>query len=117
MSELQIFGTKKCKDTRLAERFFKERGIQKFHSIDLQEKPLAKGELQNILRSIPAADLLETSSKLYETLGLKYMTFSIEEKLLEHPGLIKTPIVRFGKVSTVGIQYEIWKSWIQELKK
>jgi len=117
VSELQILGTKKCKDTRLAERFFKERGIQKFHSIDLLEKPLAKGELQNILRSIPAADLIDKTSKLYETIGLQYMTFSIEDKLLEHPGLLRTPIVRFKKVSTVGIQTEIWKSWIPELKK
>ena len=117
MSELQIFGTKKCKDTRQAERFFKERGIKKFHSIDLQEKPLSRGELQNILRTIPATDLIDTTSKLYESLGLKYMTFSIEDKLLEHSSLLKTPIVRWGKKATVGLKTEIWLSWISELKK
>jgi len=117
LSELQILGTKKCKDTRQAERFFKERGIQKFHSIDLNEKPITKGELQNILRSISASDLINTDSKEYENLGLKYLKFNIEEKILEVPALIKTPIVRFGKKATVGVQIEIWKNWISELKK
>ena len=34
---IQIFGTKKCRDTRKAERFFKERGI-KYQFIDMKEK-------------------------------------------------------------------------------
>ena len=34
---VQIFGTKKCNDTKKAERFFKERGI-KYQFIDMKEK-------------------------------------------------------------------------------
>ena len=34
---IQIFGTKKCNETKKAERFFKERGI-KFQFIDMKEK-------------------------------------------------------------------------------
>ena len=34
---IQIFGTKKCNDTKKAERFFKERGI-KYQYIDMKEK-------------------------------------------------------------------------------
>ena len=34
---IQIFGTKKCNDTKKAERFFKERGI-KFQFIDMKEE-------------------------------------------------------------------------------
>lgn len=40
---IQIFGTKKCNDTKKAERFFKERGI-KFQFIDMKEKGMSKGE-------------------------------------------------------------------------
>lgn len=36
---IQIFGTKKCNNTKKAERFFKERGI-KFQFIDMKEKAL-----------------------------------------------------------------------------
>lgn len=41
---IQIFGTKKCNDTKKAERFFKERGI-KFQFIDMKEKGMSKGNL------------------------------------------------------------------------
>ena len=37
---IQIFGTKKCNDTKKAERFFKERGI-KFQFIDMKEKGMS----------------------------------------------------------------------------
>ena len=48
---IQIFGTKKCNNTKKAERFFKERGL-KIHFRDLTEKGLAAGELQNICRAL-----------------------------------------------------------------
>ena len=39
---IQVFGTKKCNDTKKAERFFKERCI-KYQFIDMKEKGLSKG--------------------------------------------------------------------------
>ena len=36
---VQIFGTKKCKETRKAERWFKERGIR-VQNVELTEKGL-----------------------------------------------------------------------------
>lgn len=42
---IQIFGTKKCNDTKKAERFFKERGI-KFQFVDLREKPPAGSNIR-----------------------------------------------------------------------
>ncbi|MBX3211121.1 MAG: hypothetical protein KF850_03745 [Labilithrix sp.] len=42
---IQIFGTKKCQDTRKAERWFKERGL-KVQSVDLAQKGLSPGELR-----------------------------------------------------------------------
>lgn len=52
---IQIFGTKKCNDTKKAERFFKERGI-KYQFIDMKEKGMSKGEfmseMKNSLRSV-----------------------------------------------------------------
>ena len=44
---IQIFGTKKCNDTKKAERFFKERGI-KYQFIDMKEKGMSKGELTSV---------------------------------------------------------------------
>ena len=45
---IQIFGTKKCNDTKKAERFFKERGI-KYQFVDMKEKGMSKGEFNSIL--------------------------------------------------------------------
>ena len=44
---IQSFGTKKCNDTKKAERFFKERGI-KFQFIDMKEKGMSKGEFNSV---------------------------------------------------------------------
>ena len=44
---IQIFGTKKCNDTKKAERFFKERGI-KYQFIDMKEKGMSKGEFTSV---------------------------------------------------------------------
>ena len=44
---IQIFGTKKCNDTKKAERFFKERGI-KYQFIDMQAKGMSKGEFNSV---------------------------------------------------------------------
>jgi arsenate reductase len=112
---IQIFGTPKCQETNKALRFFKERGI-KVHSVDLREKPLAKGELENISRSVPIDKLIDKESKEYDKLGLEHMIYDTFEKLLEHPLIIKTPIVRNGKISTSGYCPEIWKEWINSAK-
>jgi arsenate reductase-like glutaredoxin family protein len=105
---IQIFGTKKCKDSAKAVRFFKEHNI-KFQFVDLAEKGISKGELQNISKIIPLPDLIDSNCKEYERLNLKYMKFDIEEELLLHPLLIKTPIVRSkGKVSC-GSDPLVWK--------
>ena len=107
---IQIFGTKKCSDTKKAERFFKERIIQ-FHFRDLTEKGISKGELENISRTIALDDLIDTESKQYKKRGMQFMVFDMEEKLLEDPLLIKTPIVRNGKDATVGYKPDVWKNW------
>ena len=47
---IQVFGTKKCNDTKKAERFFKERGI-KYQFIDMKEKSMSKGELTSVVQA------------------------------------------------------------------
>ena len=110
---IQIFGTKKCFDTKKADRYFKERGI-KFQFIDLKEKGMSKGEFTSVKQAVGGLDkLLDENNKDKNTLALlKYLSDSDkEEKLLENQQLFKTPIVRNGKQATVGHQPEVWKNW------
>ena len=109
---IQIFGTKKCFDTKKAERYFKERKI-KYQFIDLTEKAISKGELQSIRKSITLNALINIKSKEYEKSNLKNIRSDEvkEEILLKNPKLFVTPIVRNGKEATVGYKPEIWKQW------
>jgi arsenate reductase len=110
---IQIFGTKKCQDTKKAQRFFKERNIN-FHYRELSEKGISKGELENIKRAYDIDDLLDKEGKQYKKRNLEYMTYNAEEELLEDALLFKTPIVRNGGKVTVGFEPEIWKNWIEQ---
>lgn len=107
---IQIFGTKKCKKTQKAIRFFKERGMT-FHFVDLNEKKISKGELKNILRSISLEELIDKECKEYKKQNLAYLSCDLEEKVLQFPLLLKTPIVRAENNVTAGDCPEIWKKW------
>ncbi len=110
---IQIFGTKKCRDTQKAIRFFKERRVS-FQFIDLAEKEISPGELRNITQSVPLEELIDTEGKQYKKRNLAYMKFDIETELLEDPLLFKTPIVRAGGKAATGNQPDLWKSFIPE---
>jgi arsenate reductase len=108
---IQIFGVKKCYDTQKAERYFKERHI-KYQFIDLNQKALSKGELNSIIASISLNDLINSKSPEYRRLNLDRIGSSMREEILfNNPQLYNTPIVRNGKLATVGYQAEIWKKW------
>jgi arsenate reductase (glutaredoxin) len=109
---VQIFGTGKCQDTRKAERYFKERGIA-FQFINLAEKGLSRGELSRIKAAVGIDNLMDREGKEFARRNLKYLTHDVEEELLNHPLLFKTPIVRDGQKATVGYAPHVWKEWEQ----
>ncbi len=108
---IQIIGTKKCRDTQKAERFFKERKVS-YHFRDLNEKGISKGELENIKQIIPIEELIDKEGNQFKKRGFEYMVYDIETELLEDSLLLKTPIVRNGRLATVGYSPEVWKEWI-----
>ena len=110
---IQIFGTKKCADTRKAERFFKERGI-KYQFVDMKEKGMSKGEFLSVAQVNGGMDqMINWEEKDKDTLALlKYIAEEDKlEKILANPQVIKTPVVRNGKKSTLGYQPDVWKGW------
>ena len=110
---IQIFGKSKCFDTKKAERYFKERRI-KYQLIDIAKYGMSKGEYNSVKNAVGGMDkLFDEKSKAYEDHFIKYLASADakEEKLLEHPELFKTPIVRNGKQATVGYCPDVWKTW------
>ena len=108
---IQIFGAVKCQDTKKAQRYFKERGVP-FQFINLAEKGLSKGELNNVKAVIGIDNLIDREGKEYKRRNLQYLTHNVEEELLHHPLLFKTPIVRNGGQVTIGYMAEVWKVWM-----
>ena len=103
---IQIFGTKKCNDTKKAERFFKERGI-KYQFVDMKEKGMSKGEFNSVAQANGGLEnMINWDGKDKDQDKL--------QKVMENPSVIKTPVVRNGKLSTLGYQPEIWKKWQQK---
>ncbi len=115
MMVIQVFGTKKCRDTQKALRFFKERRIDT-QFIDLAQKSVSRGELNSIRQSVPLNHLIDTESREYDVRNLKYLVHDVEEQLLEHPLLFRTPIVRYGKKAAVGHEPGTWDTWAKEAK-
>jgi arsenate reductase len=111
---VQIFGTKKCADTRKAERWFKERSV-KIQVVDLKEKGLSPGELRSVAARVGLDKLVDRESQRFRDKGLRVASFHgqlLEKALLDDPLLLKTPIVRNGKDATVGYAPETWTQWL-----
>lgn len=110
---IQIFGKNKCFDTKKAERYFKERRI-KFQSIDLIKYGMSNGEFKSVCQALGGVDhLVDWDSKNEDIDLMRYLAGdeAKAEKLLDNPRLFKTPIVRNGKLATVGYCPEIWEKW------
>ena len=111
---IQVFGTKKSFDTKKAQRYFKERRV-KFQFIDLKEKGMSKGEFNSVAQVNGGLENMITwEGKDKDLLAL--IKYTVEEdklaKVLENPQVLKTPVVRNGKQSTLGYQPDVWKGWI-----
>ena len=110
---IQIFGTKKCSDTRKAERYFKERRI-KYQMIDLREKDMSRGEFNSVKQAVGGIDsMINENAKDKDVITLmKYLSDrDKEEKQIENQQVIKTPIVRNGRQATIGFCPDVWKNW------
>lgn len=116
---IQIFGTAKCKQTRAAERFFKERAVA-IQSIDLAIKGPSKGELESIARAVGGLKaLFDAASPRAKDKGLHVAAPSesrLLELFLEEPRLLRTPIVRDGAEAAVGEASGLWKKFAERAK-
>src|SRR6185436_17111493 len=78
---VQIFGVKNSQTTRSAERFFKERRVT-IQYVDLQQKPIAAGEIKRFVDRFGWDALLDKEGKAFLDAGMKYLRVG-ESQLLE----------------------------------
>ncbi|MGM9614751.1 MAG: arsenate reductase family protein [Oscillospiraceae bacterium] len=102
---IQIFGKSKCFDTKKAERYFKERRI-KYQFVDINRYGMSRGELSSVKNAVGIDALSDDPDVTY----LAYDADKLD-KLFDYPELLRTPIVRNGKLATVGYCPDVWKTW------
>jgi len=108
---LQIIGTKKCKETRKAVRFFKDRGVS-FHLVDISERTLSPGEWNSVFSVLPPEYLIDESSAYFKKKQMKFMDYDAREELTEHSELLKTPLIRDGRKITTDISDNSLKGYL-----
>jgi arsenate reductase len=112
MQNVQVFGLRNSQATRAAERFFKERRIA-IQLIDLKVKPMSPGEIRRFSDKFGLIGLLDTESSAYVDAGLKYLKVSEAEllsKIEREPKLLRLPLVRGGKLISIGADEASWKA-------
>jgi arsenate reductase-like glutaredoxin family protein len=112
---VQIFGLKNSTATRAAERFFKERRVA-IHMVDLKQKSMAPGEIKRFTERFGLAGLLDSDGRAYTDAGLKYYKLSDAELLARierDPALLRLPLVRGGKLLSIGHDEAVWKAMLQ----
>lgn len=90
---IQIIGTKSCAQTRAAIRFLKERRAD-YQFVDLKERSLSKGELENIFSRMAPEECIDKDDRTYAKLGLEYKVYDAAEELEGNNLLFRTPILR-----------------------
>ena len=114
MVSIQIFGVKGSSATRAAERFFKERRAA-IQMVDLKKKAMAPGEIKRFVERFTWAGLLDTESKAYMAAGLKYLRLSESElmgRIERDPALLRLPLVRGGRLVSIGHDEASWKAML-----
>ena len=72
---------------------------------------MSRGEFNGVKSAVGLAAMIDNAAPGAEILTHLAYDADREEKLLENPAFIKTPIVRNGKKATIGYQPEVWKDW------
>ena len=99
---LQVIGRRKSKETQKAVRYLKERRIP-FQMLDLDERDLSAREWEGILSSIDPESLVDTEGQYYRKNGYAWREYSPREELVEHPELLRLPILRAGGRAAAGL--------------
>lgn len=113
-SAWQVFGTRKCAETRKALRYFKERGVR-VQEIDLAQRAMSPGELRSVAAQHGWSRLLDKEGARFRDRGLAHARLTdpdVERLLADDPTLLRTPVVRRGRQSTVGYQPDLWQVWL-----
>jgi len=99
-------------DTQKAERYFKERRVA-YQRVDVLKYGIGRRELESVAAAVGLEQLPDRDSKAFRESVIAYTQSreAILSGLMEKPQLLRLPIVRCGRLATVGYCPEIWEKW------
>ena len=109
---IQIYAHKRDFEVQKAERYFKERRIP-YQFVDLNKHMMGIRELESVSRQVGIKNMIVLSDKDWQSHYISQLSdpAAALEALKDHPKMLKTPIVRNGKLATVGFCPDIWAQW------
>lgn len=111
---IQIYYLKRGFDTQKAERWFKERRV-KVQPVDLAKAKLGRRELESVRARVGLQAMIDTDSTAWKECPARFAAGeeAVLAALAENPRCLRLPIVRNGKLATVGYQPDEWEVWLQ----
>jgi arsenate reductase-like glutaredoxin family protein len=79
---------------------------------------MARGEIKRFIDRFGLAELLDAEGKSYADAGLKYLKMGdaqLLERIERDPSLLRLPLVRAGKLLSVGQDEDSWKEMLTQL--
>jgi arsenate reductase (glutaredoxin) len=113
MSEapVQVFGRKDSRETRRAQRYFKERRVP-VAFVDLAVRPMAPTELRRFAERLGAGTLVDREGQRFRDLGLAWIRMDdpdLLRRLTDDQRLLRLPLVRRGQAMAVGVDEASWR--------
>jgi arsenate reductase-like glutaredoxin family protein len=115
MPDIQVFGLDDSRETRAAQRFFRERRVVVSY-VDLRKRRLAPAELRRFTDRLGAAAVLDETSRAFREGGLGYLRMDdadIVRRLQADVHLLRLPLVRHGSEVTAGPSETTWAAWLR----
>ena len=105
-------------DSQKAVRYFQERKMP-VQRIDLHRFGISRRELESVRAQVGLEGLVDRDGKAFAESKIRYSKNAelIFEALLESPKLLRAPIVRCGKLATVGYCPDVWAGWPKPASK
>jgi len=99
-------------DSQKAVRYFQERRIP-VQRIDLLRFGIGRRELESICARVGLEALIDRDSSAFAASAVRFSDREdlIFQALVDDPRLLRAPIVRNGKLATVGYRPEVWDAW------
>lgn len=109
---IQIYARKRDFEVQKAERYFKERGIA-YQFVDMNKHGMGLKELESVARQVGLKEMIALNDKDWQSHYVAQLTDEAAalEALRDNPKLLKTPIVRNGRLATVGFKPDVWTQW------